>query len=81
MQADFSGTLILNRQTIQSLLTMADVNQAIEGAFLAYGNGHWEVPAKIIFSQEQYDGYFGAMPAYCYAPAYIAVMVIWQARK
>jgi alanine dehydrogenase len=73
MQAEISQTLILNRQTLQSLLTMSDVNQAIEGAFLAYGNGHWEVPAKIIFSQEQYDGDFGAMPAYCHKPEYIAV--------
>ncbi len=40
MQAEYSGTLILNRQTLQSLLTMADVNEAIEEAFLTYGNGH-----------------------------------------
>ncbi|MCP4627930.1 MAG: ornithine cyclodeaminase family protein [bacterium] len=73
MQVEYSQTLILNRQTLQSLLTMSDVNQAIEEAFLAYGKGHWEVPAKIIFSQDQYDGDFGAMPAYCHEPEYIAI--------
>ena len=73
MQAQYSGTLILNRSTLQSLLNMSDINQAIEDAFLAYGNGHWEVPAKIIFPQEQYDGDFGAMPAYCHEPEYIAI--------
>jgi alanine dehydrogenase len=73
MQAEYSQTLLLNRPTLQSLLTMSEVNQAIEDAFLAYGNGHWEVPAKIIFPQEQYDGDFGAMPAYCHEPEYIAI--------
>ncbi|CAB1058388.1 hypothetical protein D1BOALGB6SA_3144 [Olavius sp. associated proteobacterium Delta 1] len=73
MGAVHPETLILNRQTLQSLLTMSEVNQAVEDAFLAYGNGHWGVPAKIIFSQEQYDGDFGAMPAYCHKPEYIAI--------
>ena len=73
MQSEVPQTLLLNRSTLQSLLTMLDVNQAIEDAFLAYGNGHWEVPAKIIFSQAQYDGDFGAMPAYCHEPEYIAI--------
>ena len=73
MQAEVPQTLILNRSILQSLLTMSDVNQAIEDAFLAYGNGHWEVPAKIIFSQAQYDGDFGAMPAYCHDPEFIAI--------
>jgi len=73
MQKKYSGTLILDRHTLQSLLTMADVNRAVEEAFFAYGHGHWEVPAKIIFSQEQYDGDFGAMPAYCRKPEYIAI--------
>lgn len=73
MQKDYSGTLVLNRQTLQSLMTMSDINWAIEAAFLAYGKGHWEVPAKTIFTQEHYDGDFGAMPAYCREPEYIAV--------
>ncbi|MCP4628236.1 MAG: ornithine cyclodeaminase family protein [bacterium] len=73
MRKDYSGTLVLNRQTLQSLLTMSDINRAIEAAFLAYGKGKWEVPAKIIFSQDQYDGDFGAMPAYCHEPEYIAI--------
>jgi alanine dehydrogenase len=73
MQAEPPQTLILNRQVLQSLLTMSDVNQAIEDAFLAYGNGQWEVPAKIIFSQKEYDGDFGAMPAFCHEPEYIAI--------
>ena len=73
MQPEFTGTLILNRQTLQSLLTMADVNRAVEEAFAAYGDGQWDVPAKIIFPQEQYDGDFGAMPAYCHKPEYIAL--------
>jgi ornithine cyclodeaminase/alanine dehydrogenase-like protein (mu-crystallin family) len=73
MQKDYSRTLVLNRQTLQSLMTMSDINRAIEVAFLAYGKGHWEIPAKTIFTQEHYDGDFGAMPAYCREPEYIAV--------
>lgn len=52
---------------------MSDVNGAIEEAFRVYGEGHWEVPAKILFPQEPYDGDFGAMPAYCHQPEYIAI--------
>ena len=73
MKMDYSKTLVLDRRNLQSLLTMSDINDAIEEAFVAYGNGYWEVPAKIIFSQEQYDGDFGAMPAYCHEPEYIAI--------
>jgi alanine dehydrogenase len=73
MQTDYSGTLVLNRPTLQSLLTMADVNEAIEDALRTYGEGYWQVPAKILFPQKDHDGDFGAMPAYCHRPEYIAI--------
>lgn len=49
MQAEHAETLILNRQTLQSLLTMSDVNQAIEDAFLAYGNGMALEDAAVVY--------------------------------
>ena len=49
MQAEVPQTLILNRQTLQSLLTMSDVNQAIEDAFLAYGNGMALEDAAVVY--------------------------------
>lgn len=73
MQTDYSGTLVLNRPTLQSLLTMTEVNNAIEDALRSYGEGYWEVPAKVLFPQQDHDGDFGAMPAYCHRPEYIAI--------
>ena len=73
MSAQKDSTLVLSRSVLESLLTMADVNEAIEKAFFSYGKGQWETPTKIIFPQEEYDGDFGAMPAYCRNPEYIAI--------
>lgn len=71
--ATMPATLILSRADLEQLLTMPEVNAAIEEAFSAYGRGLWDTPTKIIFPQEQYNGDFGAMPAYCHDPEYIAI--------
>ena len=73
MTANMPATLVLSRSDLEKLLTMADVNAAIEDAFNSYGRGLWDTPTKIIFPQEQYNGDFGAMPAYCHEPEYIAI--------
>ena len=71
--ATMPATLVLSRKDLEKLLTMPDVNAAIEDAFQSYGRGLWDTPTKIIFPQEQYNGDFGAMPAYCHEPEYIAI--------
>lgn len=73
MTAPMPPTLVLSRADLEKLLTMTDVNKAIENAFRAYGRGKWDVPTKIIFPQEEHNGDFGAMPAYCHDPEYIAI--------
>jgi alanine dehydrogenase len=73
MASNMPATLVLSRSELETLLSMADVNAAIENAFHAYGRGLWDTPTKIIFPQEQYHGDFGAMPAYCHEPEYIAI--------
>ena len=67
------ATLVLSRTDLEKLLTMPEVNTAIEDAFRSYGQGAWDTPTKIIFPQERYNGDFGAMPAYCHDPEYIAI--------
>ncbi len=73
MTANMPATLVLSRADLEKLLTMADINTAVEDAFHSYGRGLWDTPTKIIFPQEQYNGDFGAMPAYCHDPEYIAI--------
>ncbi len=73
MTANMPATLVLSRTDLEKLLTMAEVNAAIEDAFRSYGQGLWDTPTKIIFPQEQHNGDFGAMPAYCHDPEFIAV--------
>ena len=73
MTAPMPSTLVLSRPDLEKLLTMAGVNAAIENAFRSYGLGKWDTPTKIIFPQEEHNGDFGAMPAYCHDPEYIAI--------
>ena len=73
MTANMPATLALSRTDLEKLLNMADVNTAIEDAFHAYGRGLWDAPTKIIFPHAQYNGDFGAMPAYCHEPEFIAI--------
>ena len=73
MTTNMPATLVLSRTDLEKLLTMAEVNSVIEEAFDSYGRGLWDLPTKIIFPQEQYNGDFGAVPAYCHEPEYIAI--------
>ena len=73
MPPQMPPTLVLSRSDLEKLLTMEDVNFAIEKAFDSYGRGKWDTPTKIIFPQEEHNGDFGAMPAYCHEPEYIAI--------
>lgn len=57
-------TLILNRSEIGSLLPMAQVVTAVEGAFLAHGRGTARMPPKVYLPLPEHAGDFRAMPAF-----------------
>src|SRR4030065_1535506 len=55
------STLLLDRNTVRTLMRMADVIDVVEAAFKMCGEGKGKVPAKVSLSLEQGD--FRAMPA------------------
>ncbi|MCP5493591.1 MAG: ornithine cyclodeaminase family protein [Leptospiraceae bacterium] len=57
-------TIILTQSQIQSLVTMDRVIPVVEEAFLTYGNGDYQMPAKVYLSLPDYNGDFRAMPSY-----------------
>jgi len=54
-------TLLLDRNTVRTLMRMADVINVVEEAFKMCGEGKGKMPAKVYLSVEQGD--FRAMPA------------------
>ena len=54
-------TLLLDRNTVRTLMRMADVINVVEEAFKMCGEGKGRMPAKVYLSVEQGD--FRAMPA------------------
>jgi len=54
-------TLLLDRKSVKTLMTMADVINVVEEAFKMCGEGKGKMPAKVYLSVEQGD--FRAMPA------------------
>ena len=54
-------TLLLDRNTVRTLMRMADVINVVEEAFKMCGEGKGKMPAKVYLSLEQGD--FRAMPA------------------
>src|SRR4030042_1029131 len=55
------STLLLDRNTVRTLMRMADVINVVEEAFKICGEGKGKMPAKVYLSLEQGD--FRAMPA------------------
>lgn len=55
------STLVLDRKSVKTLMTMADVLKVVEEAFRICGEGRGKMPAKVYLSLEQGD--FRAMPA------------------
>ena len=53
-------TLLLDRKSVKTLMTMADVISVVEEAFRMCGEGKGKMPAKVYLSVEQGD--FRAMP-------------------
>jgi len=60
----YPGTLLLKKEDIASILTMADALKAVERAFVLKAEGKTIMPAKIYLDLPQYHGDFRAMPAY-----------------
>src|SRR5688572_8860651 len=56
--------LWLSEKDVASLLTMKETLRAVENAFLNYGRGDVQLPAKIYLDFEPYGGDLRAMPAY-----------------
>jgi len=54
-------TLLLDRKSVKTLMTMADVISVVEEAFRMCGEGKGKMPAKVYLSVERGD--FRAMPA------------------
>jgi ornithine cyclodeaminase/alanine dehydrogenase len=57
-------TLILSRSAMTSLLPMAEVLAAVEGAFRAHGEGRARMPPKVYLPLPEHAGDFRAMPAF-----------------
>lgn len=57
-------TLILTRHDVESLTDMAEVATAVEGAFLAHGEGKTRMPPKVYLELPEYHGDFRAMPSF-----------------
>ncbi len=57
-------TYIIKRKEIEEMLDMKSVIDAVENAFLAYGNGKVQMPPKSYLYFEKYNGDLRSMPAY-----------------
>jgi len=56
--------LFLNRSTLQELLSMKEIFEAVEESFKQKGIGQVVMPPKVYVHLERYHGNFRAMPAY-----------------
>ncbi|MDO4680503.1 MAG: ornithine cyclodeaminase family protein [Aerococcus sp.] len=63
-------TLLLDQDMVKQLLTVSDINQAVDETFKGYGNDQIKNPTKVTLDIGQhdewpaYDGFVNAMPAY-----------------
>lgn len=63
-------TLLLDQEMVKKLLTIQDVNQAVDETFKGYGHNEVKNPTKVTLDIGQndawpaYDGFVNAMPAY-----------------
>jgi len=58
------NTLILDSDDVDEYARLADVIDAVEGAFGAFERGDTQMPAKSYIDLPQYNGDFRSMPAY-----------------
>lgn len=56
-------TRVLTRRDVSSLLSMGEIVDAVEQAFLAHGQGSTRMPAKVYLDVPEHSGDFRAMPA------------------
>ena len=68
-------TLIISREDVETILTMSDAIDVVEGVFKEHGLGKVQMPAKIYLDLPEYRGDFRAMPAYI--PSQNAAGVKW----
>lgn len=56
--------LLLNRETIQGLLTMSDTMELLERAFGELASGDAEMPARTVMADPANNGWYAFMPAH-----------------
>ena len=56
--------LLLNRETIQGLLTMSDTIALLESAFEELASGEAAMPARTVMADPSHNGWYGFMPAH-----------------
>lgn len=56
--------LIISRSVIEQIVRIDDVLDAVENAFVAYGNGEARMPSKLYLDLPEFKGDFRAMPAF-----------------
>ncbi|MEM4201999.1 MAG: hypothetical protein QW786_02190, partial [Candidatus Hadarchaeum sp.] len=56
--------LLLSKKEIEGLISMREVIDAVEKAFMAKGLGKVQMPPKSYVNFEKYGGDFRVMPAY-----------------
>ncbi|MFC7072686.1 ornithine cyclodeaminase family protein [Halovenus rubra] len=70
-------TVILDAEDVTESTQIAEVIDAVEGAFGAYARGDVQMPAKSYVDLPQYDGDFRSMPAYIETDDWDASAVKW----
>ncbi len=68
--------LVLDRETLKSILTMKDTIEAVEEAFKMYGLGKVKMPLRPTIKIEEYNGIILYMPAYIAEMDALAVKVV-----
>ena len=70
--------LLLNRKTVESLVTMKDAIQVVEEAFLEWYRGTAVAPKRLIITVDDYQGFAYYMPAYLSKKKSLAVKIVTQ---
>ena len=70
-------TVILDSDDVTESTQIAEVIDAVEGAFGAYARGNTQMPAKSYIDLPQYNGDFRSMPAYIETDDWDAAAIKW----
>jgi alanine dehydrogenase len=70
-------TVILDAEDVTQCTQIAEVIDAVEGAFGAYARGDTQMPAKSYIDLPQYNGDFRSMPAYIETDDWDAAAIKW----